>query len=176
MRTARADPVALSRGIVACMQWVVGVVYAGFLLGSAVLAAVDARANRLPDKVMFPLYGWGLLGLAAASWAGDAWWRLAIGLGAAAVFYGFFWLQWFFGRMGFGDVKLAGLLGLFLGWANLPLAMAGLLFGMVVASLVSLGRMALGKAKLKSQVAFGAYLILGAWAALAAQAVELLRG
>ncbi|MBR7833922.1 prepilin peptidase [Actinospica durhamensis] len=158
------------------MQWVVGVVYAGFLLGSAVLAAVDARTNRLPDKVMFPLYAWGLLGLAAASWAGEEWWRLLLALGVAAVFYGFFWAQWFFGLMGFGDVKLAGLLGLFLGWASLPLAMAGLLCGMVVAMLVSLGRIALGRAKRKSQVAFGAYLILGAWAASAAQAVHLLRG
>ncbi len=176
MRTLRADPCALGRGIVACMQWVVGVVYAGFLLGSAVLASVDVRAHRLPDKVMFPLYGWGLAGLAAASWAGGAWWRLVIAAAAAAVFYGFFWLQWYFGKMGFGDVKLAGVLGLFLGWASLPLAMAGLLFGLLLASLVSLVKMAAGKAKAKSPVALGAYLIAGAWAALAAQAVELLRG
>jgi prepilin signal peptidase PulO-like enzyme (type II secretory pathway) len=36
--------------------------------------------------------------------------------------------------------------------------------------------MALGKVERKSMVAFGPYLIAGAWAALAAQAVELMRG
>jgi leader peptidase (prepilin peptidase) / N-methyltransferase len=158
------------------MEWVTGVVYAGFLCGSGVLAWVDARANRLPDKVMFPLYAWGLIGLTAASWAGGAWWRLALAAIAAALCYGFFYLQWFFGKLGFGDVKLAGVLGLFLGWVSLPLAMAGLLLGMLAAALVSLGRLALRRAKLKTQVAFGTYLIAGAWAALAAQAVELLRG
>lgn len=157
------------------MQWVVGLVYAGFLVGTGVLALVDARANRLPDKVTFPLYAWGALGLTAASWVGGQWWRMIVAAGAALLCYGFFWLQWFFGKVGFGDVKLVGVLGLFLGWVSLPLAMAGLLAGMIAASLVSLGRVALRKAKLKSQVAFGSYLIAGAWAALAAEAVELVR-
>jgi len=158
------------------MEWVVGVVYAGFLGATGILAWIDARTKRLPDKVVFPLYAWGLLGLTAASWAGGAWSRLVVAAITAGLFYGAFWLLWFFGPMGFGDVKLVGVLGLFLGWIDLPIAMAGLLFGMLAACLAALGGMAFGKVGRKSMVAFGPYLIAGAWAALAAQAVELIRG
>lgn len=158
------------------MEWVVGVVYAGFLAASGILAWIDARTKRLPNKVLFPLAGWGLLGLTVASWAGGAWWRLAVAAIAAGLCYGAFWLLWFFGPMGFGDVKLVGVLGLFLGWAALPVAMAGLLLGMLAACVAALGGMALGRVGRKSMVAFGPYLIAGAWAALAAQAVELIRG
>lgn len=158
------------------MEWVVGVVYAGFLFATGILAWIDARTKRLPDRVVFPLYAWGLLGLALASWAGGAWSRLAVAAITAVLFYGLFWLLWFFGPMGYGDVKLVGVLGLFLGWIALPAAMAGLLFGMLVACVAALGGMVLGRVRRTSMVAFGPYLIAGAWAALAAQAVELIRG
>jgi leader peptidase (prepilin peptidase)/N-methyltransferase len=173
VRTLRADPGAFRGGIVGCMEWVVGVVYAGFLAGSGILAMVDARTQRLPDKVMFPLYAWGVLGLTLASWVGGEWWRMIIAVGAAVLCYGMFWLLWFFGPMGFGDVKLVGVLGFFLGWVDLPTAMAGLLLGMLVACAAALGGMALRRVKRKSMVAFGPYLIAGAWVALAAQAVAM---
>lgn len=149
------------------MEWVVAVVYAGFLAGSGALAVVDARTKRLPNRIMFPLYGFGAVGLALASAVGHEWWRLVAALGAAAVLYGLFWLFWFFGPMGFGDVKLAGVLGLFLGWAGLPVVVGGLLLGMLAAAFSGLGMMLIRRATLKTELAYGPYLIAGAWAALA---------
>jgi leader peptidase (prepilin peptidase)/N-methyltransferase len=51
--------------------------------------------------------------------------------------------------------------------------MAGLLLGMLVACAAALGGMALRRVKRKSMIAFGPYLIAGAWAALAVQAVTM---
>jgi leader peptidase (prepilin peptidase) / N-methyltransferase len=157
------------------VEWVVGFVYAGFLAGSGTLAVIDARTKRLPNRIMFPLYGFGAVGLTLACAVGHEWSRLILAAGAAAFLYGLFWLFWFFGPMGFGDVKLVGVLGLFLGWVGLPAVVTGLLLGMLAAAFTGIGMMVLRKASLKTEIAYGPYLIAGSWAALALQAVLLAR-
>ena len=157
------------------MDWIVGVVYAGFVVGSGALAVIDARTKRLPNRIVFPLYGLGAVGLTAASWIGHEWWRLVSAALAMSLLYGLFWLFWFFGPMGFGDVKLAGVLGLFLGWVGLQAVYSGLLLGMVAAAVVGVGMMILRKAGWKSELAYGPYLIAGSWAALALEATVLSR-
>jgi leader peptidase (prepilin peptidase)/N-methyltransferase len=151
------------------VDWVAGVVYAGFFAGSGALAVIDARTKRLPNRIVFPLYAFGALGFTLASALGHEWSRLLVAVVSAALLYGIFWLFWFFGPMGFGDVKLAGLLGLFLGWASLAAVGAGLLLGMLAASVTALGLVAARKATLKTELAYGPYLIAGSWAALALQ-------
>lgn len=157
------------------MEWVVGVVYAGFLAGSGTLAVVDARTKRLPNRIMFPLYGFGAVGLTLASAVGHEWTRLIVAALSAGLLYGLFWLFWFFGPMGFGDVKLVGMLGLFLGWVGLPAVIAGLLLGMLAAAFTGIGMMIVRKATLKTELAYGPYLIAGSWAALALEGVLLAR-
>lgn len=83
-------------------------------------------------------------------------------LGAAAGVGGFFFALWFFTRgrgMGFGDVKLAPVLAFWLGW---PLSLAGLyvafLTGAVVGVILILG----ANKHLKTRIAFGPFLVLGA--------------
>ena len=157
------------------MDWVVGVVYAGFLAGSGTLAVIDARTKRLPNRIVFPLYAFGAVGLTLASAVGHEWWRLVGAVVAAASLYGLFWLFWFFGPMGFGDVKLAGVLGLFLGWVGLPAVVSGLLLGMLAAAFTGIGMMVVRKADRKTEIAYGPFLIAGSWAALALEAVLLAR-
>ena len=157
------------------MDWVVGVVYAGFLAGSGTLAVIDARTKRLPNRIVFPLYAFGAVGLTLASAVGHEWWRLVGAVVAAALLYGLFWLFWFFGPMGFGDVKLAGVLGLFLGWVGLPAVVSGLLLGMLAAAFTGIGMMVVRKADRKTEIAYGPFLIAGSWAALALEAVLLAR-
>ena len=152
-----------------------GVVYAGFLAGSGTLAVIDARTKRLPNRIMFPLYAFGAIGLALASAVGHEWSRLIVAVISAALLYGLFWLFWFFGPMGFGDVKLIGVLGLFLGWAGPSVVVAGLLLGMLAAAFTGIGMMILRKATLKTELAYGPYLIAGSWAALALEGVLLAR-
>jgi len=81
------------------------------------------------------------------------------GLGAAGALAGVVWLTKGKG-MGWGDVKLAGLMGLVLGWPKVAWALeAAFLTGAVAGVILIL----IGRKKLKSRVAFGPFL---AWATL----------
>ena len=157
------------------MDWVVGVVYAGFLAGSGALAVIDARTKRLPNRITYPLFAFGVVGLTLASWVGHEWWRLLVAAVAAALCYGLFWLLWFFGGMGFGDVRLIGVIAFYLGWIGIAAVETGVVLGTLAASLYHVGKLLLRKASRKSELAFGPYLIGGAWAALALEAVLLAR-
>ncbi|WP_194920156.1 prepilin peptidase [Catenulispora rubra] len=94
-----------------------------------VLGAADAATKRLPNRVLLPAYPIVMVLLAFAAWrAGEtsALWR-AVAAGTAL--YGLFLVVALVvapGSLGFGDVKLAGLLGLFigfLGWATVWIAL-----------------------------------------------------
>lgn len=82
---------------------------------------------------------------------------------AASMFFFIIWLvsrgKW----MGFGDVKLAFFMGLFLGWPNILVA---LFLAFLIGSLVGLVLISLGKKKFKSEVPFGPFLIIGTFLAL----------
>src|SRR5699024_10447667 len=88
------------------------------------LTMIDLDHHRLPNAIVLPSYPVvALLLVAAAAMTGD-WWALArAGIGGAALF-GFFLLLVLIypAGMGWGDVKLAGVLGMmlgYLGWAAL---------------------------------------------------------
>ncbi|HTJ72038.1 MAG TPA: A24 family peptidase [Actinospica sp.] len=153
------------------MEWVVGVVYAGFLAGSGALAVIDMRTKRLPNRIMYPLFAFGVVGLTLASWLGHEWWRLLVAAVAAALCYGLFSLLWFFGGMGYGDVRLIGVIGFYLGWAGIATVEAGVLLGTLVAAFYHVGKVLIRKATRKTELAFGPYLVAGAWAALALEVV-----
>lgn len=65
--------------------------------------------------------------------------------------------------LGLGDVKLAFLMGLFLGFPNILVA---LFFAFSIGAIMGLGLMVLGKKGLKSEVAFAPFLVLGTLIAL----------
>ena len=64
--------------------------------------------------------------------------------------------------MGFGDVRLSAVLGLYLGWLGWAEIPAGLFAGFLYGALVGLGVMAVvGRKGRKYQVPFGPFLALG---------------
>ncbi|MBU4299044.1 prepilin peptidase [Patescibacteria group bacterium] len=65
--------------------------------------------------------------------------------------------------MGLGDVKLAFLMGLFLGW---PKILVALFLAFFIGAIIGLGLIALGKKGLKSEVPFGPFLVSGTFIAL----------
>lgn len=64
--------------------------------------------------------------------------------------------------MGFGDVKLAPVLGATLGWVSVPSAVVGLLAGFMLGALVGVTLMVVGRAGRKTALPFGPFLIVGA--------------
>ncbi len=142
------------------------------VLGSAglALAVIDVQHHRLPDVIVLPLYpvtvvGLVLAGLLAGSWpAGQA----ALGVLAWLVPIGGLFLVTGGRGMGFGDVKLAPILGATLGWVGLSAALVGVLAGFVLGAVVGMGLMLSGRAHRRSHLAFGPFLLLGSLVGLVA--------
>jgi leader peptidase (prepilin peptidase)/N-methyltransferase len=65
------------------------------------------------------------------------------------------------GGMGDGDVRLAPLLGLFLGWLNPGLALIGLFFGFLLGAVVSLALLVARRVGRKTALPFGPFLAVG---------------
>ena len=136
----------------------------------AVLAVTDARQRRLPDRLTLPSYPVALvlLGLAALLLPGGGrpFLGALLGLGIAL---GLFLLQAVIypDGLGWGDVKLAGILGLYLGWLGLPALVAGLFLGYLLAGAAGLALIAAGRASRKTQLPFGPFLLAGTLATIA---------
>ena len=62
--------------------------------------------------------------------------------------------------MGFGDVEIAAVMGWWLGW---PKIAVGLWVAFIIGAIVGSYQLSVGKARLKSEIAFGPFLIIGAW-------------
>ena len=65
--------------------------------------------------------------------------------------------------MGIGDIKLAFLMGLFLGWPNILVALFSAFF---IGAIIGVGLVLSGKKTLKSEVPFGPFLVTGTFIAL----------
>lgn len=79
----------------------------------------------------------------------------------------FLFCLWFFSQgkaMGFGDVKLAFLLGLFLGY---PVIIPALFASFFIGALTGIVLIFLRKKKMRSEVPFGPFLVMGAFIGLA---------
>lgn len=149
------------------------VVYVLFAAGSVALAVIDARTKLLPNRIVFPLYGVGIagFGLITALLPGAVAVRhLVTAIAAMAVLFALFYAIAMFGPMGFGDVKLAGVIGLYLGWLGIPIVFAGVLIGTVAAALAAVGivvaRSARRRPWRRTEIPYGPYLLLGAWTAI----------
>jgi leader peptidase (prepilin peptidase)/N-methyltransferase len=129
---------------------------------------IDIDVRRLPDPIVLPSYVVGVVLLGVAAAVSGEWGDLLRALIGMAALYAFYFLLAFIypAGMGFGDVKLAGVLGLYLawlGWAELAVgAFLGFLLGGVVGILLMLTR----RAGRKSQLPFGPYMLAGAFLAI----------
>jgi leader peptidase (prepilin peptidase) / N-methyltransferase len=139
--------------------------------GSAavVLASVDLLVHRLPDRVTFPAYAVCTAAFVVDAAVLDAWGPLLRSLAAAAVALAVAAAAAAVSRegLGFGDVKLLGLLGLVLGWAGWGVLLAGVFLGLVAGAVVSLVLLATRRAGWRTALPFGPPLLTGAVLALA---------
>lgn len=128
------------------------------------LSVVDIRSHRLPNRIIFPSYGVaGVLLLTALVAAGDPGGALRTVLGGAALWSFYLVLRLVYpAGMGLGDVKLAFLLGLYLGhlgWMQLLYGtMAAFLLGGLWGAALLLSRRGSGK----TRIPFGPFMLSGA--------------
>jgi leader peptidase (prepilin peptidase) / N-methyltransferase len=140
-------------------------------LGAAgvALALIDTRCQRLPDLLTLPSYPAGLvlLGIAALT-TPDGGRHFLTGLAGLAAAWLLFLAQALIypAGIGWGDVKLSGLLGLYLGWLGVSTLLAGLILGYLLAAVAGLALLAARRATRKSQLPFGPFLLAGALAAI----------
>lgn len=132
------------------------------------LSIIDIRSHRLPNRIVFPAYpAAGLLLCGAAAVQSD-WNRLAtVLLAALTLWAGYFALRFAYPEgMGFGDVKLAGVLGLYLGYPGWPYVLWGTFAAFLLGSLWGLGVILSRRGTVKSHLPFGPFMIAGTVLAL----------
>jgi leader peptidase (prepilin peptidase)/N-methyltransferase len=134
-------------------RMVLGIVLVAFLVP---LTLIDLDTQTLPDRLTAPAAVLGLV-LGTALDPGGELERVV----AAAAAGGFFFVAWYLkpGGMGFGDVKLAAVLGLFLG-RGVAVAVFGALIAGVCVGLFIMRRVGVASGR-KTKVPFGPFLAFG---------------
>ena len=132
------------------------------------LTVTDLAVQRLPDALVLPGYGLTVLGTAAAAGAGEITWHQALVASCcmAGLWILFYALAYFTGGMGFGDVKLAGLIGLVLGSQGIGNALAGGFFFPSLCAVPILIVLLIRGLNRRSGIPFGPMLAAGAVLAL----------
>ena len=128
------------------------------------LAFIDARLKRLPEELTLPSYPVALILLGVAALTGpDGARHVLTALAGLAGAWLFFLLQALIypAGIGWGDVKLSGLLGLYLGWLGAGALITGLFAGYLLAAVAALALLAARLASRKSLLPFGPFLLAG---------------
>ncbi|WP_273654661.1 prepilin peptidase [Cellulomonas fimi] len=133
---------------------------------SVALALIDIDTRRLPDAIVKPAYpvSLALLALASANPGGEADWAalLRAAVGGAAMFVAYLLMVLAYPRgMGWGDVKLAGVMGLYLGWVGWGALLIGWFAAFVLGGVFGLALIVVRRAGRKSSIPFGPWLLLG---------------
>ena len=137
-----------------------------FVAAGVLLSVLDLREQLLPNRVLLPAVAGALLLLTAAAAAGDRWEDLLRAVLAGAAAFGVALLMALAAPgLGMGDVKLAGLLGLLLGWLGWGVVLAGFFLGFLAQAVLGLALMAAGRAGRRTELPFGPALAAGALAA-----------
>ena len=135
----------------------------------------DLKHYIIPDRIVYPAIIIAFLyqlfrALEFANWDLFGIWNLEFGILKpvfsailAAAFFGAIVFvsqgKW----MGAGDIKLAFLMGLILGWPNI---LAGLFSAFLIGAIMGMALVFSGKKTLKSEVPFGPFLVTGTFIAL----------
>jgi len=151
------------------VRWELGAALCLTAIGIS-LMLIDLQHKRLPDPIVLA----GYLVMAAFVLApgllmdrsGDVVRALISGAALFALY--FLMLIVYPGGMGFGDVKLAGLLGLVLGWVGYGALAVGAFGAFLLGGAFTIGLLVTGRARRGTAIPFGPWMIAGAVVGVAA--------
>jgi len=126
------------------------------------LALIDLDCKRLPDALTLPSYPVAVVLLGGAALLGsDSGELVRALLGGLAMYAVYFALRFAYpAGMGFGDVKLAGVLGLYTAWLGWGAWAVGLFLGFLLGGVFGIGLIVLRKGSRKTAVPFGPFMLL----------------
>ncbi|WP_349627162.1 A24 family peptidase [Arthrobacter sp. C9C5] len=128
------------------------------------LARIDVIHHLLPNRLVIPLLGAGILLLAGASVALGGWEKLARALAGGVILFFFYFILALISPkgLGMGDVKLAAPLGLYLGYLGWTQLFYGGALGFVAGGLVSAALVFKNRGNKPTEVAFGPSMLAAA--------------
>lgn len=135
---------------------------------AVVLSVVDVRTHILPNRYVLPAYPVAGVLLVTAALAAGAPQYLAGAAGGAVAMAGLYFLLWAVhpSGLGLGDVKLAGVLGLFLGFLSWQHVALGAAAGFVIGGMWALALVVSGRGTAKSAIPFGPSMMAGTLAVM----------
>jgi leader peptidase (prepilin peptidase)/N-methyltransferase len=143
-------------------EWVMPA-YLVFFVCLVAVTVIDFQRQIIPNYIVYPTIFVSIPLLALAALAGGDWATFGRALLGATLA----WLALLVihlispAGMGFGDVRLAFVLGMFLGWIDLAHVLTGLFLGVLLISAVGLILAALRLRSLQEHIAFGPFLAAG---------------
>lgn len=160
---------AVTAGLFAGAAWRLGgraelADYCVFFAVLVAISGIDLDHHIIPSRIIYPATGASVALLAIASGADHDWHRYQDAvIGGVLALTTLYLIHIAAPRgMGFGDVRLAGLIGLNVAWLGLAHVAVALFAGFLLGAVVGVGLMAVGVASRKSRVPFGPFLAAGA--------------
>jgi len=138
--------------------------YLVFGAGLLAISVIDLEHYIIPNRIVYPL-GFASVPLLAlgAGLEGEWWWFARALIGAVCAFSALFVIHVASPRgMGYGDVRLSFLIGLFLGYLGALDVPVGLFLGFAYGAVIGVLLMATGLRTRKQPVPFGPFLAAGA--------------
>lgn len=132
---------------------------------SIALALIDLDTKTLPNRIVVPSIVVMTVLLAVASFGTGDWSALLWAVVAGAALFVFYLLLVVIypSGMGFGDVKLAAVLGIALGYLGWGTVIVGAFAAFLLGGVFSIVLLAIGMATRKTGIPFGPWMLLGAW-------------
>ncbi len=134
------------------------------------LGLIDLDTRRLPNAIVLPSYLVVVALLAIASALTGDWWALLRALaGGVTLFLAYFVMILIYPKgMGFGDVKLAGVIGLILGWIGWGTLAVGGFAAFLLGGVFGIVLVLTHRAGRKTDIPFGPWMLSGAWVGICA--------
>jgi len=136
----------------------------------AALTLIDVDVHRLPDLIVLPSYPIVFVLLLVPTVVTGQWGVFLRAMLAGVLLFVVYLVLALVspggGGLGFGDVKLAGVLGLSLGWLGWGPVLVSVLAAFVLGGVIALVLLLTRRASRSSHIAFGPSMMLGALVAL----------